>query len=215
MDALQGEECTNQYTWQSTSFPSCNSIHEIDIRSSIAHSSYLLTHGYWRDIWVMVDDSNHNNTTMWALKTLRFKHEWNYWNWDRHRRDAVATERLTPSPFVLDIYAYCGNSIFTEYGEHDLFSFVRPKDDRNPVVRLKVAYQIAHAIADVHNIPMEGVASLAHTDISPGQFIYSKGIYKLVCVLSCLIFIIRMDVYRCVLKFFFFVVFFFFFIVIE
>jgi hypothetical protein len=34
-------------------------------------------------------------------------------------------------------------------------------------------------VAAVHNIDKEGQASIAHTDISPGQFIRIDGIYKL------------------------------------
>jgi hypothetical protein len=55
-----------------------------------------------------------NNNNKIVLKTLRFEHEFDLRNWDRHRRDAIAMERLTSSRFVLDIYTSCGNSGPTE-----------------------------------------------------------------------------------------------------
>jgi hypothetical protein len=41
------------------------------------------------------------------------------------------------------------------------------------------ATQAAIGVAHVHNIDKEGRASIAHTDISPAQFILIDGIYKL------------------------------------
>ena len=35
------------------------------------------------------------------------------------------------------------------------------------------------ALASVHNIDVEGRASIAHTDIAPGQFVKVKDIFKL------------------------------------
>jgi len=101
---------------------------------------------------------------------------------DRHRRDAVATQLLTQSPWIVQAYAYCGHSIVMEYGPYDLYTFVQGgyMKEEDPIYRIKIGYQIASSIADVHNTPVDGVASIVHTDISPGQFIYSQGIFKLV-----------------------------------
>jgi hypothetical protein len=41
------------------------------------------------------------------------------------------------------------------------------------------ATQAAIGLADLHNIDSEGHASIAHTDISPNQFIKVNGIFKL------------------------------------
>jgi len=41
------------------------------------------------------------------------------------------------------------------------------------------ATQAAMSVASVHNIDMEGQASIAHTDISPGQWIKAGDIFKL------------------------------------
>ena len=39
--------------------------------------------------------------------------------------------------------------------------------------------QAAMGVAAIHNVDKEGQASIAHTDISPGQFIRIDGKYKL------------------------------------
>ena len=44
---------------------------------------------------------------------------------------------------------------------------------------LNTATQISIGLADLHNIDSEGEASIAHTDISPNQYIQVNGIYKL------------------------------------
>ena len=44
-------------------------------------------------------------------------HKFAYRNYDRHRKDALASERLSKSPYVVDIYAYCSNSAIFEYGD--------------------------------------------------------------------------------------------------
>jgi hypothetical protein len=92
----------------------------------------LVANGYYRDVWVLTNDHYDNDVTGMissssnatnngsdknkiVLKTLRYEHEFDLRNWDRHRRDAIAMERLTSSRFVLDIYASCGNSGLTEY----------------------------------------------------------------------------------------------------
>jgi len=42
-----------------------------------------------------------------------------------------------------------------------------------------IATQAAMGLADVHNVDVEGRASIAHTDISPDQFIQIDGLYRL------------------------------------
>ena len=89
-----------------------------------------MANGYYRDVWVVTNDhydnddatnvisssrnATNNNNNKIVLKTLRFEHEFDLRKWDRHRRDAIAMERLTSSRFVLDIYTSCGNSGPTE-----------------------------------------------------------------------------------------------------
>lgn len=54
--------------------------------------------------------------SLFLQKTLRYKHDFTDRNYDRHRKDALASERLSGSPNVVDIFAYCSNSAVFEYG---------------------------------------------------------------------------------------------------
>jgi serine/threonine protein kinase len=122
-----------------------------------------------------------------VLKTMRYMHDYTPRNYDRHRRDAVAMERLSSSPFIMDIYAFCGNSGLFEYADggslsHSVFAEeeegVKPWDSKEKLV---VAHQAAAGLAALHNTDKEGVASIAHTDITTSQFVYVEeaGIFKL------------------------------------
>ena len=66
-------------------------------------------------------------------------------NYDRHRRDALAAERLTWSPNVIDIYSYCGNSGIYELAPGGDIEEVLWYSDVtwNSTERLVVAFQVA------------------------------------------------------------------------
>ena len=119
-DKLETGNCVAQYQWQKSFFPTCNFLMEQDLIDSM-HTS-LLDHGYWRDVWKLTDSGKET-----ILKTMRFEHDYTPRNYDRHRRDAVAMERLKASPYVLDIYAYCGNS-----GVSIEFMFLLSSNSSNP-----------------------------------------------------------------------------------
>ena len=165
-----------------------------------------LSNGYWRDVWVLskasgsFDTNLPNNDTsssvetsfseeLTVLKTLRYEHEFNDRNYDRHRKDALASERLSKSPYVVDIYAYCANTAVFEYGKGgDIDGILWDWDEEEEKYRvndipsiemLDLAYQVARAIADMHDVEDDGYASIAHTDITPSQFIFIDGHWKL------------------------------------
>ena len=45
--------------------------------------------------------------------------------------------------------------------------------------RMKIMYQIASGVADMHTFEKDGLVSLVHNDICCHQFILTKGVYKL------------------------------------
>lgn len=257
-DPFETAECKAQYAWQLTTYPTCNTLHELDMtrlnsfddvslhKPREVHSSATcpprlkyIASGYWRDIWSVnelvlhedrIQKGQHQqqqqpSCDMYynvALKTMRYEHEFVGRNYDRHRRDALAAERLTKSDFVVDIYGLCGNSGLFEYSDagdianaiwpartgkngHDLAQIeklqigtltglglfggrttdiARSRDSSTfcPAMFAPIfvsATQAASGLADFHNIDREGRASMAHTDISPGQFIKIGHRYKL------------------------------------
>ena len=70
---------------------------------------------------VMLDSSSSSlpskkNEELAVLKTLWYEHDFSDRSYDRHRRDALASERLSSSPYVVDIFAFCQNTAVFEYG---------------------------------------------------------------------------------------------------
>jgi hypothetical protein len=136
LDTVENETCRLRYAWQKTSFPTCNVIHEFDgaapwtassrVRNKMGsgtsssvigrHKLYrMIGYGFWRDVWIVHGPSATMAETA-IFKTMRWIHDYTPRNYDRMRRDAVAMERLSASPFIVDLYAYCGTSSFSEYG---------------------------------------------------------------------------------------------------
>lgn len=194
----QGKDCVAQYDWQESYFPTCNHLMELDLTRPHGQSelldhieeekSALISNGYWRDVWKVETyvDGPEEFAESYILKMMRYEHAFKPRNYDRHRRDAVATERLTSSPFVVDIYAACGNSGVFEYaGGGSLSDSVWPEEEATgrwtSQEQLVVAYQAAAGVAALHNVGKEGVPSIAHTDITLNQFVYvdNAEIYKL------------------------------------
>lgn len=92
---------------------------------------------------------------------------------NRHRKDALASERLTSSPYVANIYGFCGNSGVFDYADDgDIDMLIWPDDEpEDPpkltrYQKLDLALQVSRGVAASHNVDREGRASLAHTDIS-------------------------------------------------
>jgi hypothetical protein len=200
-DPLETKECKAQYDWQLHSFPSCNHLHERELQSSILQPEMnqnqgqqpfvWVASGYWRDVWIIPRTPYDDHL---ILKTIRYDHDYTERNYDRHRRDALAMERLTDHPYIVDIYAFCGNSgIFEFAGGGDIGEVMFPEDsddtDEQQMVirpnnvskleRLHIAVQVAMGLAAVHNSDKEGRSAIAHTDISPGQFVRVNGRFKL------------------------------------
>lgn len=185
LDIWETKDCKAMHPWQLTSFPTCNKLHEVDLSPHHLDQDgfvRIINHGYFRDVWTIHDDDLQH--TPQVLKTLRYEHKYIDRNYDRHRRDAVAMERLTGSPYIVDIFGYCGNNGLFEYSpggdiDHALFSKSSLKHPMIKYDRLRIAAQVANGIADAHHVDDQGRATIAHTDITGGQFVYVDGIFKL------------------------------------
>lgn len=194
------ETCQLKFHWQKKSLPNCNTIHEFEFASPMRTSSdgnltlksrfSLISEGYWRSVFLVNEDglvhlkiNSSQTANNFIFKAMRITHEFSPRNFDRMRRDALIMEQLTSSPFVIDIYSFCGTSSFSEYGDgKDIASAIWPKRRQanlSSVEKLHIATQAAIGLADLHGIDSESFASVAHTDISPNQYIKVKGIYKL------------------------------------
>jgi len=186
--------CTAQHDWQSSTFPSCNTVHEQNLypfhsflqngrenddRSKSSHLQ-LVASGFWRDVWMIHEFDNVGTI---AMKTIRMEQDFDERNYDRHRRDALAMDRLTFSPYIANVFGYCGNSGLYEYS-HDgsIEDLIWPQNGSfklSMYERVKIAAQVAYGIADMHDADKNNIPSIVHTDITPSQFISIGGVYKL------------------------------------
>eukprot|EP00571_Detonula_confervacea_P002909 CAMPEP_0172330160 /NCGR_PEP_ID=MMETSP1058-20130122/61259_1 /TAXON_ID=83371 /ORGANISM="Detonula confervacea, Strain CCMP 353" /LENGTH=476 /DNA_ID=CAMNT_0013047363 /DNA_START=544 /DNA_END=1974 /DNA_ORIENTATION=- len=221
-------QCVPMAKWQTTSYPNCNSVHEIDLVRSSGKGSFafpqhhpekydrrnvtshppalykkikkirheypshkrkknaklnamgimkeeslgFLGQGWFRQAWEMevegVPDYD-DYEEEWGydesvvLKTLRIERDFLEEYYELHRRDALAMERLTFSPYVLDIYGYCGQSAINElanFGIEGMSSLekiarsFRGMEDIEPVskIKLQLASMVATGISHMHSI---------------------------------------------------------------
>lgn len=200
-EKFETEECIRQKEWQVMSYPTCNNLHELDLTYMLHHPVYegydddneieytkkikvlvrRINNGYWRDVWRVKSE---NGIDEIVLKTMRYEHDYVDRNFDRHRKDALASERLSSSSRIVDMHSFCGNSATFELarGGKDLESIIYPSSGKSNLSwteKVKIAIEIATAINDVHTVDSPQHSTIAHTDISPGQFLKINGTYKL------------------------------------
>mmetsp|Transcript_11570 Transcript_11570/g.24671 ORF Transcript_11570/g.24671 Transcript_11570/m.24671 type:complete len:548 (-) Transcript_11570:78-1721(-) len=183
-DPLYEGDCVPMQKWQETSFPNCNLIHELDFRgkSTTSEFEYYAKGGYNHIFWL--NEYDKENDPELVMKILQYGTSYSDRNFDRVRRDGLILERLTQSPYVLDIYGFCGFDVLTPYADggtlsHELSSWGRGRRDLSPRVRLKYAVEVAAGLADVHDIDKEGLSSVSHGDLKGGQYLFLDGVIKL------------------------------------
>lgn len=122
------------------------------------------------------------------LKTLLWTKDFSYREYDRHRRDANAYAQLSFSKHIPDIYSYCTNSAVFDFSpdgnlEGKLLELERKKKSWPRSHKLRVAWQVAKGMADVHSVGSTRGAkfstALTHTDVTSDQFLYLDGMFKL------------------------------------
>ena len=164
------EPCVHQYSWQTSSLPTCNLVHEGNWGDEDAlEPPKRVNHGGWVEIWKLPEwDGNPI-----ALKSKLYDVDFTKRNFDRYRRDAVCLERLSPSPLILDIYSFCGVTAFIQYcAKGDLDRAIRKRGENwTSAKKVQIAIQVMDALATVHNVDREGRASFAHSDITTDQYL--------------------------------------------
>lgn len=189
--------------WQSYDIPNCNDIHETDLYATFSgregKNGGYVGNGYWRHVW-LVDPRHestahqgnkrpHNSTTSISqtpapngvvLKMMKKEHKVEARNFDRHRRDALAMERLTSAPNIVDIYSFCGNSVLTEYVGSDMHKVLYHTDEdgsitdgvtftqRSDKEKLQLALDVTRGVAALHEV---AGGPIVHADIADKQFL--------------------------------------------
>ena len=109
----------------------------------------------------------------YVLKTTVYKKDFSPSNFDKHRKDALIMGQAAASPYVLNIHAYCAYSNMVESMPMSLDDWIDEKQENaEPIELLRVAYQVAQGVVDMH-LFHNGMATMAHIDIKPSQFLYS------------------------------------------
>ena len=179
-------ECVPMQDWQTTFHPSCNGVHEIglaDLGEDNGDNAILFgTKGYWRNAWKVDLIGGRNeirDKDTVVLKTLKIRHRFEEAHFEHDRIDAVAMERLTASPHVINVFGFCGHSVVSEYADGKRLGELADKSRKKPLERLKIARDIAAGLADVHGIDGDGNATFVHLDINPANVVSVGGTLKL------------------------------------
>lgn len=184
------DNCVPLADWMTASYPSCNHFHEMslprsmqgNISSSDPEGNRLekLGRGWFRTTWRW----DRPEETV-VLKTLRIQREFLNEYYDLHNRDALAMERLTGSPYVVDVYGYCGQSAINELADFAIEDMTYLEklsrrlrgmyDHESLYLRLGIAASVARGLADVHRAGGDGRPMMAHYDINPRNVALFRG----------------------------------------
>eukprot|EP00934_Nitzschia_sp_Nitz4_P001848 Nitzschia sp. Nitz4//scaffold37_size175936//46004//47650//NITZ4_002036-RA/size175936-processed-gene-0.38-mRNA-1//1//CDS//3329549758//1848//frame0 len=119
--------------------PTCNALHEYSMLDETI--SLLSTRGSWRTAWNV-----YNNSAV--LKILHWEREFDTASYEQHAVDVVVSDLLTASPYVVDAFGFCGQSILQEWAPSGGRDYVKDYDVRNRE-RLRIARDLARGLADI------------------------------------------------------------------
>ena len=192
------KKCLPMAEWMTKSFPNCNSIHEIDMNKGVMTQTYededdlkFLGQGWFRDTWKYANENLEGSPAV-VLKTLRIEREFIDEYYDLHRRDAVAMERLTFSPFVVNVHGYCGQSAINELAEGIMDGKImnleklnrrlrgKEKDVNVLFLKLQLATKVSIGLAHIHNVHISEdiggtIDSLLYEDPDPNSTYSTTG----------------------------------------
>lgn len=99
---------------------------------------------------------------------------------ENNRVDALSMERLTSSPYVINIHGFCGMTVVQEYAGKDTAQVINKLN--STLDKLELALKVTQGLADIHSIrdedPIDNDAAdtrptLAHNDINLANLIFS------------------------------------------
>ena len=209
------DECVPMQQWQTTFYPTCNLMHEVDLTSwphlsrlnsthfrlveEETRATFLNARGSWRMAWKISPRSHHlanveaggslnhvgvensipdmkekrlkrldgRESHAAVLKMLRLDRSYDAHSFANHQLDAMAMERLTSSPYVLDVYNFCGQSTMAEYATGDIRAFLKNSLLGSPD-RFHIARNLVRGLSHIHGIDshLGTNVTLAHNDIN-------------------------------------------------
>jgi hypothetical protein len=176
------DQCVPMADWQSTFYPTCNEFHAFDAPEALLERDLWMisVKGYWRHAWEVVENRRRKWTEKsWkkyphdssiVLRTFKLAHSYKARYYENNRVDAIAMERLTKSPYVINMFGFCGMSVVTEYAGQHVAQVV---DKLKPLEKLELAKMIAQGVDHVHSL--DDQVSLVHNDLNFANIVIGKN----------------------------------------
>lgn len=191
-------ECKWVHRWHLTQHPTCNSMHEMDFffglqkmrhREHRTPKAKLLNSGGTRDAWKFSitefdDDTGSNLDRLFAVRTLRLLKDYLWTRVENQRVDAIVNERLSSSQNVIDIYGFCGTGTVNELADSGTLYNYLESFNSTYLDRLSLARDIAHGIADIHEVD-GNPAGLVQHDVKLANVLVSGGRAKIADFNNC------------------------------
>jgi hypothetical protein len=180
--------------WRSKYFPTCNTVFEYALFNTNDNKNNIGVeykgHGAYRDTFLL------DRTFIYKSFRLDENLAIDAHYFQQMHREAIIMERLTASPRVVDIYAYCGLTIFAEYMAHEVWSDIIPDDidvqerhgrisqedldelqhddvyvfnNLTNMEKLNMALVMAESVADIQEF------GIIHGDLHPVQYLRSDS----------------------------------------
>jgi hypothetical protein len=195
----QKEDCVDT-NWEHESKPVCNHLHERLIQDDAEFDISFLGAGAWRSTYGFqkkaADGTAQLDEWSFALKILRDS-EWLPHGSDRidydMKKEANIMDRLSSSPRIVDIYAYCGTAMIAEHMKarirHRIYTYpgliaqeeldliqaandnqVVPQNNLTSMEKLDMAIDMAESVVTLHGYP---AGMIIHFDLHTSQFLLS------------------------------------------
>ncbi|KAL3789347.1 hypothetical protein HJC23_006501 [Cyclotella cryptica] len=187
------DDCIPMHSWQQSSHPMCNALHEVDFLSKFRNGALTyIDSGGFNDLFHLseplldhhgpdtfanaTNQTASHTTTELAIKILSYTKPHISRNYNIVRQDAVVLERLTKSPNIFPIHGYCGFALVLPYVSGGTLSSKLRKWRKgeiqiSPRQRLRYAVEMARGLRDLHDIDHDGVPSVTHGDLKEQQYL--------------------------------------------
>lgn len=185
--------CVPMALWQTQTYPTCNVFHELDLRSGLYEElekdwralpkMHFLGKGGSRAAVRVRRYTSGNVFEETALKVLRIDREFEQLIYDNQRVDALASERLSSAPDIMDIYGFCGMSALNELSSGlDIRKLLKKNWIWQPREIQEIILQASTSLARVHSIDFGGSSkngtknvTLVHNDITHNNYVISRS----------------------------------------
>ena len=192
--------------WHRYSPVTCNIIHESSILNGLTieksseissndastmHTNFtsndnlsevtFLSQGSQRASWVLINNnSDSSKKEKIIMKTLVWHKPYDRDKFTYQRVDALATERLTNSEYVVNAYGFCGMAVLNEYADGgDLFHYIKKHDNITLQQKFAFARDSTFGLRDIHAVDGPNQrTTLLHLDIKLHNFLVVKDRLK-------------------------------------